>query len=112
MLRAKTRPNPIAIASVASAQHARHPAELAQTSALKIDARNSGARGVEMNAPQLQCKLIISKSGGHPISFHMPKILVSTLIVMRDASIPRLPEFQGLSVARSAHMSIQANVPI
>ncbi|KAI1199862.1 hypothetical protein F5X97DRAFT_107850 [Nemania serpens] len=55
MLRAKTRPNPIAIASVASAQHARHPAELPQTSsALKIDAHNSGARGVEMNVPQLQ----------------------------------------------------------
>ncbi|KAI1108980.1 fungal-specific transcription factor domain-containing protein [Nemania sp. NC0429] len=49
MLRAKTRPSPIAIASVASAQHhARHPAEQPQTSsALKLDARSSG-----MNAQQ------------------------------------------------------------
>ncbi|KAI1130937.1 fungal-specific transcription factor domain-containing protein [Nemania abortiva] len=53
LLKAKTTPNPIAIASIASAQHLRHPAELSQASALKLDANKSG---VEAHAPQLHCR--------------------------------------------------------
>ncbi|KAI1150910.1 fungal-specific transcription factor domain-containing protein [Nemania diffusa] len=59
LLKAKTTPNPIAIASVASAQHLRRPTELSQASALKIDANKSGVTrhdGVEVHAPQLQCQ--------------------------------------------------------
>ncbi|KAJ8127904.1 hypothetical protein O1611_g5732 [Lasiodiplodia mahajangana] len=59
LLKAKTTPNPIAIASIASAQHLRHPADLSQASALKLDANKPGVTGrdgVEAHAPQLQCR--------------------------------------------------------
>ncbi|KAH8161761.1 hypothetical protein CIB48_g6482 [Xylaria polymorpha] len=54
LLKAKTMPNPIAIASVASVQHSRHPVDLSQTAALTVDANKSGAGshdGVDVHAP-------------------------------------------------------------
>ncbi|KAI1753365.1 fungal-specific transcription factor domain-containing protein [Xylaria castorea] len=59
LLRAKTMPNPIAIASVASVQHPRHPTELSQTSALSVDANKSGVGshdGIDVHVPHLRCQ--------------------------------------------------------
>ncbi|KAI0442643.1 fungal-specific transcription factor domain-containing protein [Xylaria telfairii] len=59
LLKAKTMPNPIAIASVASVQHSRHPADLSQTAALTVDSNKSGAGshdGVDVHAPHLRCQ--------------------------------------------------------
>ncbi|KAI0431833.1 fungal-specific transcription factor domain-containing protein [Xylaria sp. FL1042] len=59
LLKAKTTPSPIAIASAASAQSLHHPAELSQNSALNIAANKSGANGhdrIEPHAPFLQCQ--------------------------------------------------------
>ncbi|GAW17330.1 hypothetical protein ANO14919_067860 [Xylariales sp. No.14919] len=57
LLKARTTPNPIAIASAASAQPLHHPAELSQTAALNATANKlgvSGPDGVEVHAPHLQ----------------------------------------------------------
>ncbi|KAI0491133.1 fungal-specific transcription factor domain-containing protein [Xylaria cf. heliscus] len=59
LLKAKTMPNPIAIASVASVQHPRHPTELSQTGALNIDASKPSLAshdGVDVHASHLRCQ--------------------------------------------------------
>ncbi|KAI8947930.1 fungal-specific transcription factor domain-containing protein [Xylaria longipes] len=59
LLKAKTMPNPIAIASVASVQPPRHSTGLSQTSSLNVDANKSGVSshdGVDVHAPHLQCQ--------------------------------------------------------
>ncbi|KAI0865727.1 fungal-specific transcription factor domain-containing protein [Xylaria cubensis] len=56
LLKAKTMPNPIAIASV---QHPRHPTESSQTSTLSVDTTKSGVGshdGVDVHAPHLRCQ--------------------------------------------------------
>ncbi|KAI3339916.1 fungal-specific transcription factor domain-containing protein [Ustulina deusta] len=59
LLKAKTTPSPIAIASAASAQPLHHPTELSQNSALNIAANKLGVSGhdrAEVHAPPLQCQ--------------------------------------------------------
>ncbi|KAI1424411.1 fungal-specific transcription factor domain-containing protein [Xylaria sp. FL1777] len=60
LLKAKTTPSPIAIASAASAQSLQHSTELSQNSALNIAAnklgQQSGHDRVEAHAPHLQCQ--------------------------------------------------------
>ncbi|KAI0534622.1 fungal-specific transcription factor domain-containing protein [Xylaria digitata] len=59
LLKAKTTPSPIAIASAASAQPLLHPTKLSQPSTLNIAANKLGVSahdGVEAHTPHLQCQ--------------------------------------------------------
>ncbi|KAI0967427.1 fungal-specific transcription factor domain-containing protein [Xylaria arbuscula] len=59
LLKAKTTPSPIAIASAASVQPLHHPAELSQNSALNVTASKLGVNGhdrVDVHAASLPCQ--------------------------------------------------------
>ncbi|KAI0405201.1 fungal-specific transcription factor domain-containing protein [Xylaria palmicola] len=57
LLKAKTAANPIAIASIASAQHSRHHHELSPTSTLNIDVKAGVSQsGVDTHASHLRCQ--------------------------------------------------------